>query len=182
MNNFDIIALIGSGSFSNVYKVKRKIDGCIYAMKKVNIANLSEKEIENTLNEIRILSSITHNNIIAYKEAFYSQNENCLCLIMEFINDRDLEKKILTYAKSRTHFAEGEIWLIFSQIISAVSHLHLNKIIHRDIKSANIFIDKSLNIKLGDMNVAKITNDNELMKTRTGTPYYASPEIWKDMT
>ena len=182
MNNFDIIALIGSGSFSNVYKAKRKIDGCIYAMKKVNIANLSEKEIENTLNEIRILSSITHNNIIAYKEAFYSQNENCLCLIMEFINDRDLEKKILTYAKSRTHFAEGEIWLIFSQIISAVSHLHLNKIIHRDIKSANIFIDKSLNIKLGDMNVAKITNDNELMKTRTGTPYYASPEIWKDMT
>lgn len=182
MNNFDIITLIGSGSFSNVYKVKRKIDGCIYAMKKVNIANLSEKEIANTLNEIRILSSITHNNIIAYKEAFYSQNENCLCLVMEYINDRDLEKKILSYFKSRTHFAEGEIWLIFSQIISAVSHLHLNKIIHRDIKSANIFIDKSLNIKLGDMNVAKIANDSELMKTKTGTPYYASPEIWKDMS
>ena len=62
---------IGEGSFSEVYNVKRKNDNTIYAMKKVKMGKLSGKERENALNEVRILASINHPNVIGYKEAFF---------------------------------------------------------------------------------------------------------------
>lgn len=61
---------IGDGAYSSVYKVKRIADGEIYALKKVKLHHLSEKEKENAINEVRILASIKHNNIISYKESF----------------------------------------------------------------------------------------------------------------
>jgi len=54
------------------------------------------------------------------------------------------------------------------------------KVMHRDIKSANIFMNKDLSIKLGDMNVSKVADPSGLNYTQTGTPYYASPEVWRD--
>jgi NIMA (never in mitosis gene a)-related kinase len=69
---------LGEGAYSSVYKVKRMTDGQVYALKRVKIDNLSEKEIQNALNEIRILASIRNPNIIMYKEAFYEKKGNCL--------------------------------------------------------------------------------------------------------
>ena len=58
--------------------------------------------------------------------------------------------------------------------------MHKIKIMHRDLKSANIFLYTDMTAKLGDMNVSKVTNSKGLNYTQTGTPYYASPEVWKD--
>ena len=58
--------------------------------------------------------------------------------------------------------------------------MHKIKIMHRDLKSANIFLYNDMKAKLGDMNVSKVTNNQGLNYTQTGTPYYASPEVWKD--
>jgi NIMA (never in mitosis gene a)-related kinase len=69
---------LGEGAYSSVYKVKRMTDGQVYALKRVKIDNLSEKEIHNAFNEIRILASIRNPNIIMYKEAFYEKKGNCL--------------------------------------------------------------------------------------------------------
>jgi NIMA (never in mitosis gene a)-related kinase len=71
MQNFDIISKVGEGAFACVYKVKRKEDGCIYAMKKIKIANTNHREITNTLNEVRILASITNPYILAFKDVHY---------------------------------------------------------------------------------------------------------------
>ena len=60
-----------------------------------------------------------------------------------------------------------------------IKALHDLKIVHRDIKCANIFLTKNGGVKLGDLNVSKVANKG-LMHTQTGTPYYASPEVWKD--
>jgi NIMA (never in mitosis gene a)-related kinase len=57
--------------------------------------------------------------------------------------------------------------------------LHQLKIFHRDMKSANVFLSKDGNVKLGDLNVSKVAKKG-LLYTQTGTPYYASPEVWKD--
>ena len=75
MENFEIIKKLGNGSFSEVYWVLRISDGLEYAMKKVKLEKLSKKDRENALNEIRILASIDHKNVIAYKEAFFDENE-----------------------------------------------------------------------------------------------------------
>ena len=70
--------LTGSGAFSTVYKVKRIADEEFYAMKKVDINDLTFKEKQNALNEVRILASIKHSNIIAYKEAFFDEPSGML--------------------------------------------------------------------------------------------------------
>ncbi len=58
--------------------------------------------------------------------------------------------------------------------------LHEKSILHRDLKSANVFMELDGNIKLGDLNVSKVCQKDGLLLTQTGTPYYASPEVWKD--
>ena len=72
------LLLQGEGAYSSVYKVKRITDHAIYALKKVRLMNLSEKEKYNALNEVRILASIRHPNVIMYKEAFLEEKTNSL--------------------------------------------------------------------------------------------------------
>ena len=69
---------IGDGAYSSVYKVRRQEDNDVYALKKVKMLNLSEKEKENALNEVRILASITHSNVVSYKEAFIDDSSSSL--------------------------------------------------------------------------------------------------------
>jgi len=75
--------------------------------------------------------------------------------------------------------SEKQIWHYFVQIVRGLKALHDLKIVHRDIKCANIFLTKDGVVKLGDLNVSKVAK-GALLKTQTGTPYYASPEVWKD--
>ena len=76
IKDFQIISKLGEGAYSAVYKVKRQSDGIEYALKRVKLLNLNEKEKDNALNEIRILASIRHPNIICYKEAFWERNSS----------------------------------------------------------------------------------------------------------
>jgi len=78
MNDFRIIEKLGEGTYSSVYKVKRITDSKIYALKKVRMIDLSDKEKENALNEVRILASIKCTNIISYKEAFVDETTQSL--------------------------------------------------------------------------------------------------------
>lgn len=65
-------------------------------------------------------------------------------------------------------------------MIFGLKALHDLNIMHRDLKSANVFINKDYSVKLGDMNISKVANNEGLNYTQTGTPYYASPEVWRD--
>ena len=109
MADFEIISELGKGSFGYVYKVRRRTDSKIYALKKVAFSKLNPKEKENSLNEIRILASISNKNIIEYKDAFYDNDNNALCLVMEYAEYGDLEKKILLRAKNKSFFTDTYI-------------------------------------------------------------------------
>jgi len=87
--NMRMLYCIGEGSYSQVYKVKRNNDHVIYALKKVSMESLNTRERQNALNEVRILASIEHPNIVAYKEAFLYQDKY-LCIVMEYADDGDL--------------------------------------------------------------------------------------------
>ena len=69
---------LGDGSYSCVYKVRRTEDGQEYALKKVKMLNLSDREKENALNEVRILASIKHKNVVQYKQAFFDEPSSSL--------------------------------------------------------------------------------------------------------
>ena len=180
MENFDIVCKLGKGGFSKVYKVKRKIDNQIYALKKVQILNLSEKQKLSSLNEIRVLASIKNKYIINYKEAFIDEKDCSLCLVTEFADDGDLEQKIIYYKQNDIYFEEKDILKIFIQIVKGLKSLHDMGIMHRDIKSSNIFLFSNGMAKLGDLNICKILSDDNLGRTQTGTPAYAAPEVWME--
>jgi NIMA (never in mitosis gene a)-related kinase 1/4/5 len=179
LTDFEIISKLGDGAFSSVFKVMRKSDGQQYALKKVKLGALKQKEKENALNEVRILASVSHPNIIAYMEAFIDEPTNTLCIVMELAESGDLLKKISTHKAARTYFPENEVWTTLVHVTQGLKVLHDAKILHRDLKCANIFISKDGTMKLGDLNVSKV-NKRGLAYTQTGTPYYASPEVWKD--
>ena len=179
MERFKVLTKIGEGAYSTVYTVKRLEDQKIYALKKVKIKKLSNKEKKNALNEVRILASVNSPYIIGYKESFIDETDQTLCIIMEYADDGDLFQKIKFYTKNNTCFMEEDIWRIFIQITKGLHDLHDYDILHRDLKSANVFLFKDGTAKLGDLNVSKITSRG-LGFTQTGTPYYASPEVWKD--
>ena len=179
IKNFQVIQKLGEGAYSTVYLVKRIEDSKEYALKKVKIMNLSEKEKENALNEIRILASTRSVNVVQYKEAFFEEETNQLCIIMEYADSGDLYQKIVDQQKKGLLLKEEEIWSIFIQVVKGLKELHRLKIFHRDLKSANVFLCNSGMCKLGDMNVSKVAKKG-LLFTQTGTPYYASPEVWKE--
>jgi NIMA (never in mitosis gene a)-related kinase len=99
---------------------------------------------------------------------------------MEYADNGDLFQKISEHQKQKTTFAEQDIWRIFIQVVRGLKAMHDLNIMHRDLKSANVFLYKDFTSKLGDMNVSKVANKRGLNYTQTGTPYYASPEVWRD--
>ena len=126
------------------------------------------------------MASINHPNVIGYKEAFWNDKESSLNIVMEYADDGDLQTKIQRMRKEGGIFNESLIWSYSIQMIEGLKALHDKKIMHRDLKSANIFLVKENHqCKLGDMNVSKVIKDKVLL-TQTGTPYYASPEVWND--
>jgi NIMA (never in mitosis gene a)-related kinase len=179
LRDFDILSEIGEGAYSKVYKVRRKSDHEIYALKKVILKKLNTKEKSNALNEIRILASITHPNVISYKEAFFDDDSESLCIVMEYADGGDLYQKILDHKKRQTYMSENFLWHILIKLTRALKALHDLNIMHRDLKSANVFLTKDGKVKLGDLNVSKVAKE-AMNHTQTGTPYYASPEVWKD--
>eukprot|EP00826_Nyctotherus_ovalis_P035335 TRINITY_DN3031_c0_g1_i11.p1 TRINITY_DN3031_c0_g1~~TRINITY_DN3031_c0_g1_i11.p1 ORF type:complete len:420 (-),score=104.82 TRINITY_DN3031_c0_g1_i11:112-1371(-) len=98
---------------------------------------------------------------------------------MEFAEGGDLLGKIKNHTRCRSSFSEDEVVKMFVQMVAGLKALHDRKILHRDIKCANIFLTKSNDVKLGDLNVSKVAKQG-LLYTQTGTPYYASPEVWQD--
>src|SRR6185295_8771772 len=98
---------------------------------------------------------------------------------LEYADDGDLESKLKNHIKNKTTFPETQLWSYLIQMIQGLKVLHDIDIMHRDLKSANIFVMKDGSIKLGDLNVSKVIKKG-LAFTQTGTPYYASPEVWAD--
>jgi len=128
---------------------------------------------------VRILASINSNYVVSYKEAFFDEKDRTLCIVMEFADNGDLYQKIVEHKKKAMFFEESEIWRIFIQLVRGLKALHDLKILHRDLKSANVFLYTNGDAKIGDLNVSKVTRAG-VGHTQTGTPYYASPEVWND--
>ena len=179
MEGFKVLNKIGEGSYSTVLKVQRIVDGNIYALKRVKFYKLSDKEKENALNEIRILASVKNKHVISYKEAFFDEKDSSLGIVMEYADKGDLFQLITERKKTKAYFSEQEVWKVFIQLLKGLKALHDFKILHRDIKSANVFLFQGGICKLGDLNVSKVARKG-LGYTQTGTPYYASPEVWEE--
>uniref|UniRef100_A0A671U5P2 non-specific serine/threonine protein kinase n=1 Tax=Sparus aurata TaxID=8175 RepID=A0A671U5P2_SPAAU len=168
------IRILGRGAFGEATLYRRTEDNSLVVWKEVDLNSLSEKERRDVMNEISILSMLEHNNIIAYFNHF--MDKNSLFIELEYCNGGNLYDKI-NQQKGKLFSEEVVIWYLY-QIASAVSHIHKAGILHRDIKTLNIFLTKTDLIKLGDYGLAKkLDADVSMAETCVGTPYYMSPEL-----
>eukprot|EP00210_Caulerpa_lentillifera_P008417 g8029.t1 len=174
---FKVLKFLGKGSYGSVYKVQRISDGLIYAVKEADVSKMTQAERIDAVNEIRLLASIQHPNIICYNEAFI--DGNFLCIIMEYAPRGDIGGYIKKGKQLKREFPEDIVWNFFIQICLGVQVLHDNQVIHRDIKPMNIFVSNHDVVKVGDLGIAKKLKA-DLAHTQIGTPHYMPPEIWKN--
>ena len=197
IKDYKIIKLIGKGSFGEVYKVSK--DNKFYALKIYQIkndgsnsANENKENIKSIENEIKILSQLDNPFIVKLYEVFSSKpnsellknneeeddEEQMMCLVLELCENGDLNDKIKEKKQKNEKFTENEILHYFYEILQGLYYLHKNRVIHRDLKTLNIFLTENNHIKIGDFGVSKkLINNNIYAYTFVGTPYYLSPEI-----
>nr|XP_012312652.1 serine/threonine-protein kinase Nek1 isoform X4 [Aotus nancymaae] len=174
MEKYVRLQKIGEGSFGKAILVKSTEDGRQYVIKEINISGMSSKEREESRREVAVLANMKHPNIVQYRESF--EENGSLYIVMDYCEGGDLFKRI--NAQKGVLFQEDQILDWFVQICLALKHVHDRKILHRDIKSQNIFLTKDGTIQLGDFGIARVLNSTvELARTCIGTPYYLSPEI-----
>ena len=106
---------LGKGSYGSVYRVNRVDDGQPYAVKETDVTKMSTQERQDAANEIRLLASVRHANIIRYFEAFL--DGNWLCIIMEYAQSGDLAHYIKKGKERRTPFPEEVVWSFFIQTL-----------------------------------------------------------------
>ncbi|XP_039398264.1 serine/threonine-protein kinase Nek1 isoform X6 [Mauremys reevesii] len=174
MEKYIKVQKIGEGSFGKAILVKAKENSRQYVIKEINICKMSNKEREESRREVAVLANMKHPNIVLYRESF--EENGSLYIVMDYCEGGDLFRRI--NAQKGILFSEDQIMDWFVQICLALKHVHDRKILHRDIKSQNIFLTKDGTIQLGDFGIARVLNSTvELARTCIGTPYYLSPEI-----
>lgn len=139
MDIYETIKTIGSGSFGQVYLARHKREGKHYVIKRVKTRDMSQKDLENTENEVRLLQKIRHTNIVAYKDS-YVDREQFLNIVMIYCDGGDIYSKIKASASKGKNFPENQIVDWLAQMALALLYLHERKILHRDMKTQNIFL------------------------------------------
>eukprot|EP01100_Stratorugosa_tubuloviscum_P010277 TRINITY_DN438_c0_g1_i5.p1 TRINITY_DN438_c0_g1~~TRINITY_DN438_c0_g1_i5.p1 ORF type:complete len:872 (+),score=342.39 TRINITY_DN438_c0_g1_i5:45-2618(+) len=169
---FQLGEMIGKGAFGCVYKGLNSINGEVVAVKRIPIH--SSSAAESLVIEIQILKNFNHLNIIKYKDFVISENN--LNFVIEFAEGGSLAYLVDRYGP----LIESLTCLYTYQVLKGLEYLHSNKIIHHDIKAANILSAKSGIVKLADFGIAKFLVDEknaELNFDLKGSPYWIAPEL-----
>lgn len=175
--------------------MKRLEDGREYVIKTVRIGELPRDEQMAAINEVKLLSKMDHDNVVRYYESFIDESGANLHIVMEYCDRGDLAG-MMKRAKSRgsKSLPEERTWPIYLQILLGLHYIHTQRVLHRDMKTANVFLSssssqggsgsgkKSLRVKIGDLGVAKLLGTTaSFANTVIGTPYYLSPELVQDL-
>ncbi|KAK3267216.1 hypothetical protein CYMTET_24218 [Cymbomonas tetramitiformis] len=173
MEKFEKVKSLGRGAQGSVILVRRKSDGSKFVIKRIFVEDQSSEDREEVMNEIKVLAMVAHPNIVGYFGSF--MEDGILNVVMEYADNGSLFQHI---QRAKAPFSEQEILSYTAQLVLALDHLHTARILHRDLKTKNVFMTKKGQIKLGDFGLSKMLgSQTSFAQSAVGTPYYLSPEL-----
>lgn len=174
VQDFDLLTVIGKGSFGKVLQVRKKDNGKIYAMKVLNKKNILENnELEHTRTEKNILQKLAHPFLVNLNYSF--QTPDKLYFIMDYINGGEL-----FYHLQKEHkFTPERVKFYCAEIVLGLEYLHNSSIIYRDLKPENILLTEDGHICMTDFGISKegLAASDDRTATFCGTPEYLAPEV-----
>ena len=176
LEDFDLLKVLGKGSFGKVMQVSFKRTGEVLAMKVLHKdAVIQRNQMTHTKAERHILQAVQHPFLVGLRYAF--QNEAKLYMVLDYLNGGEL----FFHLKQARRFDEPRARFYSAEIALALGHLHSIGIIYRDLKPENILLDSEGHLRITDFGLAKEeVKDNNSARTFCGTPEYLAPEILLD--
>eukprot|EP00930_Biecheleria_cincta_P009474 TRINITY_DN11122_c0_g1_i1.p1 TRINITY_DN11122_c0_g1~~TRINITY_DN11122_c0_g1_i1.p1 ORF type:complete len:425 (-),score=69.77 TRINITY_DN11122_c0_g1_i1:143-1417(-) len=166
---------IGSGSYGKAVLVQDR-ESKRYVMKIIDMSRMDSKQRKDAINEVRVLSSLKHPYIVSYRESF-TEHKN-LAIVMDYADGGDLHQRIQRTREAGKTFPEEKILRWATEATLALKYLHDKHVLHRDLKSQNLFLTSQDRLRIGDFGISKVLESTvAFAKTTIGTPYYLSPEI-----
>jgi len=165
--------MLGKGGFAKCYEFTNLENKKLMAAKIITKASLTKsRSRQKLISEIKIHKSLRHTNIVGFEHVFEDQ-EN-VYILLELCTNQSLHDLL----KRRKRLTEVEVQCYVVQMISALKYLHHHRVIHRDLKLGNLFLNDKMELKVGDFGLAtKLEFDGEKKRTVCGTPNYIAPEV-----
>ncbi|XP_039221468.1 serine/threonine-protein kinase Nek8 isoform X2 [Crotalus tigris] len=174
MEKYERIRVVGRGAFGIVHLCLRRLDQKLVILKQIPVEQMTKDERLAAQNECQVLKLLHHPHIIEYYENFLE--DKALMIAMEYAPGGTLAEFI--HKRGNSLLDEETILHFFAQILLALHHVHAKQILHRDLKTQNILLDKHHTmVKIGDFGISKILSSKSKAYTVVGTPCYISPEL-----
>lgn len=178
MNKYTVIKNLGKGSAGKVDLVRNEETGHLYALKTISLSHLNAKERESAESEIHFLKVLKGPTLIKSYQSFIEKDK--ITIFMEYAEGGTLSDQILTYKMNKEKFPTDTILNWIAQVVLGVMLMHSKNILHRDLKSQNLFLTSDGTVKIGDFGISKeLPTLSSLAKTSCGTPYFMPPEVCK---
>lgn len=180
---YTVCSIIGTGHYGSVYAVERLHEPRhMLVCKLVNLDSLPPKDKRLAEQEVGILRSLNHKNIVRFYDYFEVKDSNWLGVVMEYCDQGDMRHVLKERSKSKIFIPEEQVMCWFTQIADALRFIHAHRVIHRDLKTSNIFLKGPFphTCLVGDFGISRILEETlAAAQTVIGTPYYLSPELCK---
>ena len=178
---------IGRGQFGIVFLLQHP-DWRKAVDKRVELSGMTEKQKDETEQEIELLKRLAHDNIVRYFHKFMTTDDKkdgaqTLHIIMEYCDSGSLADAVAEQQMMKQPFEMMKVRRWAHQLCTALAHIHSKRVIHRDVKTANVFLSDAAgravpDLKLGDFGISRLmSSQTNFASTAVGTPFYLSPEL-----
>ena len=176
LNDFKIIKVIHSNTFTKVFLVNRNDDNTLYALKQIKISHHSPTNQTKLLTAYKHLTTLSHPNILNHHEVFLDHDTNTINILMEYIPDSNsISHKLKANKTNHLVFQESELWHWLIQLLQGLQYLHSNNIIHKHLTCSELLLTSTGMLKISGF----MLQHKGFRKAGIENDCYVPPEVWK---